>query len=266
MNDEARRVTKPSRRSDDTSGQPTSSRSPSGSPRTERRDRDRAVATQTPFLERYRSAILGIALVAGVALVGGFIFLSATSPSYACSTEFQPTAPDPEGLGAVESDMGRSHVPPGESVRYTYCPPASGSHVNLTGQGPIQARFYGPNDNVVPQGWIHNLEHGGLVLLYRCDAGGCDDASQAALRQFYDTFPPSPICNVPRGKNGPVVARFDQMPKPYAALVWGRVLYLDTLDTAAILHFWAEEGERSNPEPQCAGPSASPSVAPSPSP
>jgi len=258
-------VTKPSGRSDGT-GQPSSSRGPSGAPRSGRRDRDRAAATDASFLERYRSAILGVALVAGVALVGGFIFLSATSPSYACSTEFQPSSADPSGPGSVESDMGRGHVPPGEFVRYTYCPPASGSHVNLSGQGPIQARFYGPNDSVVPQGWIHNLEHGGLVLLYRCDPGVCDEASQSALRQFYDTFPASPICAVPRGKIGPVVARFDQMPKPYAALVWGRVLYLDSLDTTAILDFWAQEGERSNPEPQCAGPSASPSVAPSPSP
>lgn len=263
-------MTKSSRRPDGATGQPTSSRSSSGGARAGRRDRDRdrgpAATAKPPFLERYRTTILGIALVAGIALVGGFVFLAASSPSYACSTEFQPTDPDPDGLGTVQSDMGRGHISAGEFVRYTYCPPASGSHVNLTGQGPIQARFYDTGDSVAPQGWIHNLEHGGLVLLYRCDAGACDDASQAALRQLYDQFPPSPVCDIPAGRNGPVIARFDQMPKPYAALVWGRVLYLDTLDTDAILHFWSEEGERSNPEPQCAGPSASPDVAPSPSP
>lgn len=247
-----------------TTGKPTPP--PSTSQRSGRRDRDRASALEPPFLQRHRSAILGIALVAGIALVGGFVFLAATSPSYACSTEFEATAPDPEGLGAVQSDMGRGHIPVGEYARYTYCPPASGAHVNLTGQGPIQARFYGPNDAVVPQGWIHNLEHGGLVLLYRCDGGGCDDTSQATLRGLFDDFPPSPVCNIPAGRNGPVIARFEQMPKPYAALVWGRVLYLDSLDTEAILHFWAEEGEQSNPEPQCAAPAASPGTSPAASP
>ena len=32
----------------------------------------------------------------------------------------------------------------------------------------------------VPNGWVHNLEHGGLVLLYSCDKGACDDAVAGA--------------------------------------------------------------------------------------
>ena len=68
----------------------------------------------------------------------------------------------------------------------------------------------------------------------------------------------------------PVVARFDQMSTPFAALVWGRVLLLDTLDTAKILDFYRTEGERGAPEPQCAPPSPAaspePPASPSPSP
>jgi hypothetical protein len=40
-------------------------------------------------------------------------------------------------------------------------------------------------------------------------------------------------------------------------VLWGRVLYQDDLDTDQILAFWAAEGERTNPEPQCAPPSPS---------
>jgi hypothetical protein len=255
-------VTKSSRPSTGATGPSDPERRTSASTRSGRRDRDRA-APRPPFLERYRGAILGVALVAGVALVGGFVFLSATSPSYACSTEFTATSTDPERLGAVEDDMGRKHASAGEFVRYTFCPPASGSHINQTGQGPILARFYGPDDAVVPQGWIHNLEHGSLAVLYSCDQGGCDSASQATLRQLFEDFPASPVCAVPRGRIGPVIARFEQMPARFAALVWGRVLYLDTLDTDQILRFYAEEGEKTNPEPQCATPSPSPSPSPS---
>ena len=66
---------------------------------------------------------------------------------------------------------------------------------------------------------------------------------------------------------GPVVARFEQMPTKYAALVWNRVLYLDTLDAAQVYDFYLRYGERVSdgrfvapPEPQCAVPSASPSA------
>ncbi len=52
-------------------------------------------------------------------------------------------------------------------------------------------------------------------------------------------------------------------PTPYAAMVWARVLPLDTLDSAQILAFWQQWGERTNPEAQCAAPSASPATAPS---
>jgi hypothetical protein len=49
---------------------------------------------------------------------------------------------------------------------------------------------------------------------------------------------------VPRGVISPVIARFDQMPHPYAALVWGRVLYLDAWDPTTVLQFYATESER----------------------
>jgi hypothetical protein len=63
--------------------------------------------------------------------------------------------------------MGRGHTTTvTEKVTYVYCPPASGKHYNGQGAGPIKARLYGPNEKTVPQNWVHNLEHGGLVLLY----------------------------------------------------------------------------------------------------
>ncbi|MEZ4596324.1 MAG: DUF3105 domain-containing protein [Chloroflexota bacterium] len=64
--------------------------------------------------------------------------------------------------------MGRTHVVQGTSVKYAYCPPASGDHYNLGGgQAPLPRRLFGPDDAVLPQQWIHNLEHGYVVLLYR---------------------------------------------------------------------------------------------------
>lgn len=204
-------------------------------------------------------------MVAVVAIVGAGVFAAATQPAFACSNIWQPdpTASPADGAspqpGYVQPDMGKAHVATGTAVTYTYCPPASGRHYNASGVGPIAARPYGPNDNVIPEGWVHNMEHGGLVILYR----GAE-ADQAALRAVYDAVPVSPICGLqPGGQSpGPVIARFDQMAWPYAALVWDRVLPLETVDQAAILDFYARYGERNNPEPQCQ-PSASPSAMPS---
>lgn len=246
------------------------SATPAGSPpsapsttRTARHDRSvRAWHDERPFLVRHRTAVFATAVAAIVAVVGGFFFLQSTQKLYACSEIWQPSAttnPASGRLGEPQDDQGRGHLNPGDFKRYTLCPPASGQHYASPG-GPIAPRFYGPNDETIPQGWVHNLEHGGLVVLYSCGHGGCGTADLDKLRALTNNFPNSPVCAVPAGIDGPVVTRFEEMPHPFAALVWDRVLYQDTLDTNQILKFFATEGERGNPEPQCqASPSPSPS-------
>ena len=227
------------------------------------------VVPQQSFLARNRGRLLwGLAAVALVGMAG-LAFLNATSPAYACATEWSPDptpppAPDAtQRLGYVQTDLGRDHTSLGAFVRYPLCPPATGNHYNASGDGPIRPGFYGPDDQATPEGWIHNLEHGGLVLLYRCADGdsACTEAGQSALNQFDASFPNSPVCNLPRGGVGPIVARFDQMKSAYAALLWGLVLPLDSLDTSQILAFYSQQGERTNPELLCAAPTDTPAPA-----
>ncbi len=258
-----------------------SSHGPTGSPRAGRRSQTRHRAgTEPGFLERYRNALVAVVVVAAVALIGGFVFVSASQAAFACTTIWSPSpTPSPAAgtsnpPGYVQPDMGRRHVEYGTNVTYQYCAPASGSHYNKAGAGPIQPRLYGPADTVIPQGWIHNLEHGALTLLYTGE--GATPEGQKQLQAFYDSFPNSPVCDIQKGTTqGPVIARFDQMATDYSAIVWGRVLPLETLDTKAILEFYAAWGEQTSPEQQCAPTpselpspslSASPSAAPSASP
>jgi hypothetical protein len=156
--------------------------------------------------------------------------------------------------------MGNSHVSRGEKVTYTYCAPASGDHYNVAGAGPIVARVYGPTDNVIPQGWIHNLEHGGLVILYKTTSEGATPDGQARLKAFEAAFPPVSSC-------GPVIAPFDQMSSPFQAILWGRVLPLETFDEAKITAFWNQWGGRTNLEKLCPTPnqSTAPTVSTAPS-
>ena len=212
-------------------------------------------------LARHRGAILALVVAALVLGGAGWVLVAANQPAYACATLWDPSpAPGGDQLGSRQLDMGNQHVPFGTQIRYSYCPPASGRHYPSPG-GPIDPRFYGPNDAALPGGWVHNLEHGALVVLYSCSRGGCDDTDLASLRTLVANFPASPVCGIPPGVVGPVVARFDEMTHPFAALVWDYVLFQDRLDTNQILQFFQARAERANPEPQCA-PSPSPSSSP----
>jgi hypothetical protein len=211
----------------------TSPRRPTPASRAVRRSR-RPAARSTTFLERNRSRLLwagGIAAFVALAFVG--LVLPSITPAYACVNTFDPTpapsfvaassapvasgaspapAVTPPPPGYVEPDMGAIHVPLGDKVTYTYCPPASGKHYNAAGQGPIKAGLYGPDDKTVPEGWLHNLEHGYIVLLYKCPGDGCSDEGQAALEALLAKWPDSPICKTPPGQFTPVITRFDDMP------------------------------------------------------
>lgn len=248
-----------------------SSTSPRGTSRAGRRATPRRRYDEPTFLERFRTPLIAGLVVVALVGVTLFVFTSSASAGYTCSTEFEAPAgatPGPDGrLGAVQPDMGRQHVSLGDEVAYTYCPPASGKHVNRSGFGPLEPDTYGPDDRSDPMGWIHNLEHGGLVVLYSCEQGACEDASLTELRDFYADFPASAVCGIDGGFVGPVIARFEDMPHRYAALVWGRVLYLDEWDPDAVRQFFLTEGERlgedgswiAPPEPQCPPPSPTPS-------
>ena len=243
-----------------------------------RRERARPYAQQKTFFERYRLLIIGIVGVAALGLITVWAFSSASAAAFTCSTEWvpDPTASPAPGAspqpGYHQEGMGNRHVGPGTSspgdVTYTYCPPASGNH--FVRGGPITPGFYGPDDVPLPQGWVHNLEHGALVILYRGDPGdpGLTDEVQQQMQAYFSGLPPSPVCGFPPTQEGAgvVIARFDQMATPFAALVWERVLPLDTFDEDAITEFWDIWGERTNPEQLCTPPSPAPSGPASPAP
>ena len=258
----------------------TTPRRPTPASRATRRSR-RPAPRRASFLERNRTRLLWIGAGGVFVVLAALAFVSSTQPAYACINPFTPTpapsfvaptvvpgqsgpAVTPPPPGYVQVDMGHQHVPIGERVRYTYCPPASGKHFQVPG-GPIDGGLYGPNERAVPQGWIHNLEHGAIVLLYSCPEGtgpGCDDAGQTALGALLAKWPASPVCKLPAGNLTPVIARFDDMPYPYAALVWDLVLPMQTLDESLLFEFYRTQGERFNPEKQCAAPTPSPAPTP----
>jgi len=134
--------------------------------------------------------------------------------------------------------MGRSHVTnAGQRLSYGFCPPTSGEHYNIAGGvGPIRAAVYGPTEERSPGGWIHNLEHGYIVALYRCPSPeDCPSAAEMAeLQRFFDEAPDSGVATCPTKV---VVARFDSISTRFALLAWDRALLVDEFDVDTALTF-----------------------------
>lgn len=87
-------------------------------------------------------------------------------------------------VGQQIPQMPHYHVNPPTQVRYEHTPPTSGCHYNLGyGIAPIKAGVY--VNSVAPEYWVHNLEHGYIVVLYHCPTGCADDVLK--LRQWYAT-------------------------------------------------------------------------------
>ena len=176
-------------------------------------------------------------------LIGVFVFFSASQPAYACSTIWPPapTASPAAGatphLGYVQPDMGASHVGLGDEGDLHVLRAGLRAATTTRPAAPIAARVYGPSDNVIPQGWIHNLEHGGLVILYQ----GTARAPHRRARRFRPCSTRSRRVRSATSRRAGSAARSSpastRWRTPFQAIVWGRVLPLETCRPAAILAF-----------------------------
>lgn len=110
----------------------------------------------------------------------------------------------------------RAHVP--EPVVYSDVPPAGGDH------SACWAPFGVHRTEVLDERWVHNLEHGGVVVLYDCPGGCADDV--AALEALAPTRPFL------------LVTPYAALPTRFAVVAWGVRLLTDTLDPAAFARFY----------------------------
>jgi hypothetical protein len=102
----------------------------------------------------------------------------------------------------------RVHIPEDQTPVYLHNPPVSGEHYF------VWARW-GVHTEMVPRGyWVHNLEHGGVIFLYRPDA---QQSVVDALTDVSNSIPNDPPCS-----HGRVVMTSDPMlDVPWAVTVSG---------------------------------------------
>jgi hypothetical protein len=201
------------------------------------RSRKQPPPTQSPWL-KYRTLLIGLAAVAGVLVIVFILLQSASGKTYACGSLL--TAPPVQAVsdtepGFITNFLGNKHVPVGSTITYGFCPPTSGNHYYSGNRGPVPAAVYGPATEQSPGGWVHNLEHGSVVLLYRCPSaipgqGDCPSSTEmTTMQQWFNDTPSDDTC----GRQA-VVARFDAMSTRFAVVAWNRALLLETFDNLGL--------------------------------
>ena len=102
-------------------------------------------------------------------------------------------------------------------------PPTSGVHYATVPQ-PQEYRMY--DTPLTPGRWVHMLEHGAVVVLYRQDL--CDAGCVQQLGSFYDSAPRSSIPGI--GIRHLAVTPYQDMDHAIAVVAWG---YIDEIDVGA---------------------------------
>jgi len=135
------------------------------------------------------------------------------------------------GVEIMIPNEGNEHVPVGQQVAYQSNPPASGPHWSQGGVAPAPAGFY--ETTVEEEQWVHNLEHGYVVILY-----GCGDACPAALltdlQNFVQSASPSEVFDTTKL----VIIPYDGLPFLLMAIAWETQLSLAAFDQAVLLNFY----------------------------
>jgi len=131
------------------------------------------------------------------------------------------------------------HVTACMPLEYTSNPPSSGEHY------PTWADF-GVYDFALPRGyWVHNLEHGAVVVTYHC-AAGCE-ADLAKAKAWLAALTPDATC--PAGPPRILLVPDPLLDVPWAASAWGFTLRADCFDPDAFSDFFVKHaGQPTAPE------------------
>jgi hypothetical protein len=119
------------------------------------------------------------------------------------------------------------HVAEGAPLTFRNRPPSSGVHWGTVPQA-FEYRMY---DQPLSSGrWVHMLEHGAVVVLYRPDL--CDQSCVQQLGEVFDAAPRSTV--VPSVKHL-AITPYQDMDHAIAVVAWGYVDEMDQMDKERVL-------------------------------
>ena len=102
-------------------------------------------------------------------------------PPTSCNEEVIESGMECNGTIRQALSTTRAHIDESIALEPACSPPSQGDHYP-------RWSVWGESETPIPSGyWLHNLEHGGVAVLYRCDEG-CDDWVEE-LRNVIDEVP-----------------------------------------------------------------------------
>jgi hypothetical protein len=138
---------------------------------------------------------------------------------------------------------GVNHVPEDTVLSFATNPPSSGDHY------PRWANFQ-EFPNPVPDGYlVHSMEHGAVVLFYKCEGTACDPIV-SALRAVRDSIESDPLCS-PSIRLRVILAPRPASDAPVSAAAWGATYKSECVDPPSISQFVRDHYAR-GPENFCA--------------
>ena len=175
------------------------------------------------------AGILGTAAV--VILVVALALNQAAKVSTANRIPFQTVT---GAIGTQIADEGTpSHIDPSTQWTYKFYPPTSGPHYSVAGSAPVA---WGTVDNLVEGQFVHNLEHGGIVVLYNCPSGSdCTTLKDQLTNYVKNLAPIEPTYGEPKMVMTPYS---HGMQKKVALVAWHYIEFLDAYDQNAITQFY----------------------------
>ena len=136
-------------------------------------------------------------------------------------------------VGQAVADEGRNHVDPSTAPTYKFYPPASGPHYSAQGIAPVDWQTIA----TLQEGqYIHNLEHGGIAILYDCPSGtDCTTLKNALENYVTNLAPVEPTYHEVKV----VLTPYSRgMQKKVALVAWDYIEFLDGYDQAEITRFY----------------------------
>jgi hypothetical protein len=193
--------------------------------------REEAAARQRARDRRNLLIIGGILGTAAVVIL--IVALALNHASQVASQNRLPFQTVSGTVGQPIADEGRTHVDPSTTPTYKFYPPASGPHYSAQGIAPVPWQTIG----TLQEGqYIHNLEHGGIAILYDCPSGTNCTALKNSLENYVKNLAPIE----PQFKEVKVVlSPYSRgMQKKVALVAWDYIEFLDGYDQAEITRFY----------------------------
>jgi hypothetical protein len=128
------------------------------------------------------------------------------------------------------TELPAIHVAQGTPIVYASNPPSSGAHYGSW------ANFQEYADPVPDGNLVHSLEHGAVLLLYKCSSPAECQPILEALRSVRAAAPADPLCS-PAIRVRIILAPRPALDVPVAAAAWGFTYKAECVDAPSLAQF-----------------------------